>query len=186
MSRFCDVLKGTRAIKRVEVPYGDDAIICGIRALSADEEAEAHAVALAYAAEKGVKSATTEDPAYLIGLRSAVLFRSCVDVDSESARYFDSEAQIRGEIDPDRIALIYEQQEQWQAHASPRASKMSGEEWTQGVVACAQGVDEAERFFTRLAPVLRASFLHTTASQLWISLLDKSAFGSTAATSGMS
>lgn len=184
MSRFRDILRGLDARKRVEVPYGAAAIVCWMRPLTGDQESAAHADGLRHAKEKGVEAPAPGDIAYELGRRAGIVARSAMAAETGDEPYFESVAEVLSGLDPDRILILYEEQERWQEHASPRASAMDEPAFNQGVVECAGGVDQADRFLSRCRPGLRASFLHTLAGLHFSALLDKSASGSTATASG--
>lgn len=191
MSRFADIQKGTRARKPITLELSGDATIeIAVRPLNGAElgtviaRARAYAVAQMEAQNKaaGIDRALPEpkagDPLYDLGMMAATLLLACSDPKSPEAApvpMFASAEEILTGLDPDRIALLYEQQQLWQEHCSPRPRHMDGGDaiaWAMRLAEEDASSDDSP--FVKLAPSLRLSWARTISGLFLTSLRPKS------------
>lgn len=182
MGRFSAIAKGTRATRPVVLSYGGADVPLAVRPLTGAEEAEALAEGRAYAVGKGIAAPGPTDRLYEIGYMAATLVLGCVDADDPGAPFFSSAAEVLDNLDTDRIAYLYEQQQAWQDWCSPRPKDMDAGEFIALVLQLAEegaGADADDPLVT-LRPSLRLSFARTLARQYQASLARRSPSGSAA------
>ena len=167
MGRFSDIAKGTRATRPVVLDYAGAPVALAVRPLTGAEEASALADGRAYAVGKGVADPKPTDRLYEIGYMAATLVLGCVDADAPGAPFFASLAEVLDNLDTDRIAYLYEQQQAWQDWCAPRPKDMDAGEFIALVLRLAEegaGAD-ADDPLVMLRPSLRLSFARTLARQ---------------------
>jgi hypothetical protein len=182
MGRFSAIAKGTRATRPVVLAYGGADVPLAVRPLNAAEEADALAEGRAYAVGKGIAAPAPTDRLYEIGYMASTLVLGCVDADDPAAPFFASAAEVLDNLDTDRIAYLYEQQQAWQDWCSPRPKDMDAGEFIALVLRLAEegaGAD-ADDPLVMLRPSLRLSFARTLARQYQASLTRRSPSGSAA------
>lgn len=195
MSRFAEVARGTRATKVVDLPLsGDVTVKVAIRPMNGLELGRVVASARAYAIaeiRKARKDDTREPPEpkegdrlFDLGYMVATLEVACEDPEKPGTSFFGGTAEILEALDADRIALLYEHQQAWQDHCSPRLSKMGSAEFVAMVFGVA-GEDESslDSPFARLRPALRLSWARTLA-RLYVNSLTPKSEGGDFSTSG--
>ena len=189
MSRFAEVVRGTRATKVVELPLARDVSVkVAVRPLNGLEFGRVIAAARAYAiaeVKKARRDDTREPPEpkegdrlFDLGYMVSTLDIACEDPEKPGTPFFDGTAEILEALDADRIALLYEQQQAWQDYCSPRLSKMGNAEFAAMVFGVA-GEDESsiDSPFALLRPALRLSWARTLARLYVNSLTHKSEDG---------
>lgn len=176
--RFSQLTKGTRAVKRVAFPMLDGTQVeCAVRPLLGVEDVEVIAAARAFAMSHGVAEPTERDDLYQRGKWASTLLKGCVDPDAPDVAFFSSVEEILENLDVDRIALLVEQQQQWQDECSPRLSGMTHDEYVKSVVSIALAGVEEELPFSKWRPSLRESWARSTAALALSSLEPKSGSG---------
>lgn len=185
MARFADIAKGTRATKIVELPLGADEVVkVAVRPMNGLELGRVIAEARAYALAE-MKRARPDDPRelpepkegdrlYDLGHMVATLATACEDPEKPGAPFFESAQEILDALDADRIALLYEEQQSWQDHCSPRLAKMTQDQFI-AIVFDMSKEDEGspDSPFDRLRPALRRSCARTLARLYMGSLMPK-------------
>lgn len=144
-----------------------------VRVLSADEEAEALRFAREYAVKRGGEP-KAEDPLYDLGLMIGTLVRALVDWESPVdavVPFFESADEV-GELDRDRIAYLYEQQQSWQDECAPQASQFTEDQFFNWVVTLAAS-ETPQNPFAYTRPGLRWTLTRTMAGLLLSSHLGK-------------
>lgn len=178
MSRFADIAKGTRALRVVPLPLAEDVTVeVAVRPLNGAEMGQAQALARAYALAEMEKARGDSarplpepkegDRLFDLGYMAATLAIACVDPKDSKTPFFAGAEEILSELDPDRIVLLYEEQQAWQDRCAPPARKL-GPMGLMGLVAqlAAEEEDAAESPFLRLRPFIRLSFARTLARML--------------------
>lgn len=180
MGRFSSIAKGTRATRPVVLDYAGVEVALAVRPLTGAEEASALADGRAYAVGKGVADPKPTDRLYEIGYMAATLVLGCVDASDTAAPFFANAAEVLDNLDTDRIAYLYEQQQAWQDWCSPRPKNMDAGEFIALVLRLAEegASDDADDPLVMLRPSLRLSFARTLARQFQASLTRNSASGS--------
>lgn len=193
MATFGQIIKGTRARKRVTLPLAgascDPATLewkgavveLDLRALSPLERAEVTAAARAFAVEKGVADPNADEALYVQGLMLHTLAVACIDAESpeDAPRpFFDGgfEQLYKTEaLSTDHIAYLYELQEMWEDEVSPRVNTVKAADLIATTLKAASG---DAYFFVRLRPSTRWSCFRTMAARLLDSLTRSSGPGS--------
>lgn len=180
MGRFSAIARGTRATRPVVLSYGGVDVPLAVRPLTGAEEAEALAEGRAYAVGKGIAAPGPTDRLYEIGYMAATLVLGCVDADDPAAPFFASAAEVLDNLDTDRIAYLYEQQQAWQDWCSPRPKNMDAGEFIALVLRLAEegAGAEADDPLVTLRPSLRRSFARTLARQYMSRLTPSGGSGS--------
>ncbi len=176
-SRFAAIVKGTRAVKSVVFPLNGADHTVGVRPLTGRELGDVLGAGRLYAVAHGLKDPKDGDRLYDLGQMANTLALACVDSDAPDVPYFASADEVLDGLDPDRIVLLYEEQQAWQDECAPRPDKMGGPEFMATVIELAaweSGPDPLRR----LRPTLRASFTHTLAAQFMHSLTLRSSSSS--------
>lgn len=170
MGKFALIAKGTRATKVAVVPLRGEPepteIRCLVRPLNGTEEAGAMEAAIAFAKSRGADDPQPGDQLYEFGLWVHTVVVGCHDESDPAVPYFDSAEQVLEHLDRDRIALLFELQQTWQDECSPRLSHLSPEAFKQSILEIALQGDDAELPFVKWRPVLRESWVRTTARLL--------------------
>lgn len=176
-SRFAFIAKGTRAVKSVTFPFAGENQTVGVRPLTGRELGDVLGAGREYAIAHGLKDPKDGDRLYELGQMAHTLALACVDVDVPESPYFTSAEEVLDGLDPDRIVLLYEEQQAWQDECAPRADKMSGTEFMAKVIEVA-GWESGPDPLLLLRPTLRANFTHTLAKQFINSLTLRSSSSS--------
>lgn len=153
MGKMRDIARGVRAVKAVSFrranagsvqpgsdPSSDSAQVrLGVRVLLGAETLEVYEKAAAAARDHGVATWDAEDPVCSLFMMAHTLHIACVDLDSDEKRrerFFESVEQILedDELGTDNIALLYEQQVQWQDEVSGKSPMMTVAEVTRLVL----------------------------------------------------
>lgn len=144
-----------------------------VRVLSAAEESEALQFARDYAVKRGGEP-KAEDPLYDLGLMIGTLVLALIDWESPAdavVPFFESAAEVE-ELDRDRIAYLYEQQQTWQDECAPQAAALTEEQFFHWVVTLAAS-ETPQNPFAYTRPGLRWSLTRTMAGLLLSSHLGK-------------
>lgn len=118
--RFSDVIRGTAAECPTHYVLDGKKVEVILRPLDSNEEMDVVAAAIKHCKTRGA-DAVAGNPIYEAGIMRATLAIACLDPESKpEARqpHFDKEDQV-GKLDTDTIAILYEQQMQWQEETSP-------------------------------------------------------------------
>ena len=166
--RFSDITKGIRAVRAITLPIGGVEHPLAVRPLNGGEQGDALAAAVAYAESKGVKAPKEGDRLYDLGLMVATVVMGCVCADDHAATFFASPEEVLAGLDADRIALLYEQHQDWQDTCGARATKQTGGEWYAKVLEVANAVADEDPL-SRLRPAMRRDWERTIAVQFLIS-----------------
>lgn len=139
----------------VPLMYGDDAGVAE--------------KALLFAKARGVESPKPGDPLYERGMMLFTVLLTALDPDSHEDRpeaFFASEEEILKTIDPDRVAMLFYQQREWQRLTSPNAKDFDDPmEMVRVLQGCAS--DEVpERPFDALPWRARRTYLRVWANML--------------------
>src|ERR1043165_2111243 len=109
MAKFAPIAKGRKARKTVSFPDLDGEVQkLDLRVLVADDYAEIDAAAGRYAREQGAE-AKQGDGVYDFARYRETVLRACVDTESSVDKpepFFESMAQIRRELDEDRVLYL--------------------------------------------------------------------------------
>jgi hypothetical protein len=190
--RFSDIAKGkakekAAVIPGIEVSQGV-ALPTLIRPLTAMEEVDVAAAAIAFAKSKGAPT-TPDSKVYQEGEMAATIALAYLDPDSDpKARKptFDLGAeQVLRDLDTDTVAMLSEQHGMWQQECSPGIKSMSPSEafdLAKGLVKD-QDDPKAVATYSLLSPIMRWNFTRFMAALL-ASSQDSRFFSS--ATSGKS
>jgi hypothetical protein len=173
MGRFADIAKGTRALHTVTLPLVEGVTVeVAVRPLNGAETGSAQAQARAYALAEMTKvrgdsarplpEPKEGDRLFDLGYAVATLALACVDPKDTKTPFFAGTEEILAELDPDRIVLLYEEQQAWQDRCAPPARKL-GPMGLMGLVAqlAAEEEDAAESPFLRLRPSIRLRCIRT-------------------------
>lgn len=177
MGRFKQIAKGIANVKTISLPFEGKDEAVGVRMMTGAELGDSLEGARAYATSHGLKDPKPGDELYDLGLMVHTLFIACVDPTEEGPTrtpYFESVDEILAHLDPDRIALLYEEQQAWQDECSPRPSKIGGDDFFTMVLRLAGWESGQPDPLLRWRPTLRAIFTRTLASQFMSSLTNKS------------
>ncbi len=166
------IARGTAAERPTSYIAGKDAkgdplvVQVLLRPLSALEEADIEAEAIAFAKKRGAP--TTENSAiYEAAFMGATLALAVLDPDSPPAareKYFDQGLDQVLALDPDTIAQLHEQQRIWQEECSPSANKMSAVELMRLCTEIAERNDP--KAYSLLSPGMRWRLQRITGVQL--------------------
>jgi hypothetical protein len=184
--KFSQILLGTRAEKpaKVSLAGGGTADVL-LRPLDATEELAVLSSARLEAEAKGHKDPKDGDAIYDSLLAAHTLAVTALDPDSPPEareRFFDKGAAQVGALDPDTIAVLYEEQRVWQEECSPSIRAKSAGELV--VLTKQIAAADGHGFFLRLSPLTRASWARFSARLLVDSPGQSSLFGSPSAGSG--
>lgn len=190
MPTFGQVVQGSRARKRIQLPVGSTkadtsaesgwtgaTVDVDVRVLLPFEEADVLERARAFAKTKGIEAPSESDPLYDFGLHIHRIAIACVDSESpESAPrpFFDGgidQILKSQELTRDHIAYLYEQSIAWQDDCSPRLLKLSPEQFVDATGKTAGG-DMLP--FLQLRPGMQWIFTRTLAGLALSSLPFKS------------
>lgn len=190
MAKFASLVKGTADVRRVEftLPNMAEPIAIGVRPINAFDEKDVVTNARKFAKEHGVDAPTNDDQLYVMGVWVHTLLVACssMGADDKGEPFFGGVDEILKGLDRDRISYLFEQQQRAQEDAGFRKERLSPDELLKAIHDVATSEVGAETLpFWKWGPALRASFMHTTASLLYISLLSKSDSGSTSVTDTM-
>lgn len=177
MSRFHQIAKGTANVKRITFPFEGKEEPVGVRVMTGAELGATIRGAREYAEANGLKTPKAGDELYDLGLMVHTLLIACVDAADEGKRapYFASAAEILENLDPDRITLLYEEQQLWQDECSPRPSTVSSDDYFSMVLRLAGWEAGQPDPLLRWRPTSRAIWARTIAAQFLNSLKSKSA-----------
>ncbi len=173
------VAQGRRARMRgVECTTLDGTpFVVDLRLLSGEEEEAASAAACAKSRELG-GTAKDDDLAYQFAFAVEVATRAAVDPESPDdapERFFSSAAEVRGNLDRERIILLAELQRRFQESVSPRKSAALSDEDFIALVATTAAAEEGEELpFEKLPQRTLRSFVRRMALQLSISAMPRS------------
>lgn len=169
--KFSNILKGTQAEERVEVPGfqmpdGNPWTVL-MRPLTGFEYANACADARQFAESKGVKTPSLGEPIYDLALASHILLIGCVDPDTPSTKrepVFSSMEEIMKDMHPEHIVYLHTRHERWQNECSPTNDKVTDENLLDKVreVTGPDGVTN----FMRFSPSMQVSFVISMANTL--------------------
>jgi hypothetical protein len=191
MSRFSDMQKGTRAIKRVTCPVVNVSIDakmdpteapsqfeCGVRVLSVQEQEDVYEKALARTKRLGGEEGP-ESNLYNLSLQLYTIAAAYVDPDSDPGAaklYFGdtieqaAEAVLKSELlSRDSLAYLAEVQELWQDQCNPQTAPSKAE-----MLRCIEETAKNATFPLSLRPGARLTLQHTTAVLLMSLLNGKS------------
>lgn len=181
MSRFAQIAKGTRAVKTVSLPMPDGTLVpLGVRPLTGRELGAVLAAGRAYAIANGMPDPKDGDRLYELGQMAHTLALGCVDVGTAAepappdTPFFASDAEVLDNLDPDRIVLLYEEQQAWQDECAPRPERMAQGDFLVNVLKLAGWESGQPDPLLRWRPTLRVIFTHTLASQYVALLTSKS------------
>lgn len=198
--RFSAIAKGTRAVKPVkfrlanappppppsaeQVAAGDSVvpdpgeITVGVRVLTVGEIGDVFELAQRDAASKGVKEWNKDHPICRLRQMVRTVHVACVDVDDSTQPFFESVEQIDSsfEVGTDNIALLFEQQDEWQQECSfgNRSKKLSMDQMIGLIAQEAERDENALSPFSQLRPGLAANCTHFMARLFMTSLMGKS------------
>lgn len=189
--KFRDIALGNRATKTIPLPLVRDpgaeataAPMVALRVLNGEEHAEVLEKALQFAKSGGSESPEAGDPLYQFGIQVHTVLVACVDPDapnpeSPDARFFSSVDEIMSSplIGKDVISYLYELQQAWQEHCSPRVNELTQAEYYNQVAELAKSTDPLG--FVALPLGTRWSLARTMAEQLLILLTAKSSSSET-------
>ena len=202
MAKASTVLKGTRARLPVRCSLqgpmplpsfdeqgslvfkpSDDTFVVDLRVLNPLEAGEVFSSAIAYAKNGGVENPGSGNDLYEFGIKQFTLLYACVDHDSPEDRpepFFDGGIdQIRERFDSERIAFLFELQQEFQERCSPRHYNLSQEEfWSSIALIGSLEEQQSREFFFALPRDMQFLFTRFTANQLINSPSDKSSPGS--------
>ena len=198
--KFSSIVKGIKDVRPVEItlPGADVPMVVGLRALTAWEESDITAKAMAFAKAKGVDKPDERDYQFVLGCWANTLLVSCVAFEDLSIDVgggepvtfkkgepmFANVDEILQGLDRDRISYLYEMQQRIQEDHGLRKERLSQEEMLAAVAQIATSeVGEANLPFWKWGPSLRASFMHFLASMLYFSRQDKSLSGTSSGSS---
>lgn len=179
--KFSQIAKGTFARRAIPLQLGDQAVQVDVRPLLFEERGEIARFAREYATSKGVADPNDNDEAYVIGKQAYQAFLGCVDHDSDEKDpkpFFDGgiDDVLKGQpMVSDHIAYLCEQIDLWEDECTPRALKMSNEEFIARTVRIAGGDMTA---FLSLRPGTQQTFVRTLAGRHLTLLADRSFTGS--------
>lgn len=162
--RFSSLVKGKRAERAATIRVGVADVPLRLRPLSAIEETDVIAAAIAHAKAKGAEP-TAGHPIYEAAIMANTLAVACIDPDSDDGAFFDGgAAQVLSELDTDTIAQLYEQQQIWQEECSPSVRAKSFEE----LFGLAKKLSETDDplAYVRLSPRTRWILQRTTGALL--------------------
>jgi hypothetical protein len=176
--KFSAIAKGDRATKVVPLPMYNlpEPVPVLVRVLHGDERAEAVAAGRAYAVSKGIPEPSDGDETFAIGVKAHTLVACCMDAEKPLEPFFASAVEILKNLDPERIAFLYEHWETHQDLHSPQGLTLKPEEFIAAVLNV--GGSEKPDFFLSMRPGSRWIFTRTLAARLTSSLEPKSPFGS--------
>lgn len=161
------VAKAARAERATSFRFHGRDVPALLRAMSALEDTDAVAAAIKACKQKGAEP-TSGQPIYDACYAANVLAVACLDPDSPpTARepLFDKGAeQAMSELDQDTLAMLFEQQQQWQEECSPLVRPNNAGE----LLEMAKRVAEADDplVYARLSPRTRWILQRTTAALL--------------------
>ncbi len=146
--KWSDLEKGTNEgrVTPFEIP-GGKTIDVRIVPLLAFTDGEIERAADAYAKANGAP-AVAGNPTYERGVYAHTIFRSCLDP-SDGKPLFASAEQIIAELDRDRIAYLFECQQQVQAAFAPRAGKLNPLQYFDWIMQTAEAEEGADLPFER-------------------------------------
>jgi hypothetical protein len=179
--KFSDVVRGTRARKRVSIDIGGDPVEIDLRPLNVAEEAGVLERARAFAKASGVDAPREGDPIYDLALATEIIAIGCVDPESSETDpkpFFDVGAsQIRASklLSREHVLYLAELQAIHQEACSPFRRTVPAEDLFERAKKIADGDPDP---FVELPPQMRWLFTRGLASLLLTSLLDKSLSGS--------
>lgn len=120
--KFGRIAAGTRQTKPVPFEAGGQKYTPAVRALSAMEEIDVEAAAIAVCLEKKAEP-KQGSPIYTRARAFAVLARAYLDPDTLALPtpepFFEFGADAIGELDPETVAYLHEMQDAWQEEVSP-------------------------------------------------------------------
>lgn len=193
MPNFGQIMKGTRARKRVDLPlagakynldsekYDGRSVPVDLRSLTPGEHARVLEQARAYAIEHGVEDPNDGEALYEQGRILHTLAIACIDIDSSETDpkpFFDggvAQIEKQEELSADHLAYLFEAQQLWEDEVSPRLKTLSQAEFLAGVFSTAQ---RNQGFFLNMQLGTRWSCFLTLADLHVISLTRKSSAGS--------
>lgn len=187
MPKFSAIVEGDRARERgIEcTTLGGTPFTVDLRLLDGAEEDAVIKYATAQCKEAGVDAVETS---LIWQYHCAIyeVFLACVDPDSpldSPVQFFDTVAQVRKNLDRERILLLGETQRRFQTRSSPRVHELSEAKITETIMAAAAVEEGGVLPFERWPRLTLESFTRSTCVRLCASLMAKSGTGSgTAAT----
>lgn len=186
--KFAKLVKGILDVRPVDItlPGADAPITVGLRPLTAWEESDVTAKAMAFAKSKGVEKPDGSDYQFVLGVWINTLLMACqayTDIEvagdepvsfTKGEPLFANVDEILQGLDRDRISYLYEMQQRIQEDHGMRKERLSHEEMLAAVSQIATSeVGDANLPFWNWGPSLRASFMHFMASMLYYSRPDK-------------
>jgi hypothetical protein len=154
--------------------------------LTGEEEAIALAGAREFAVKRGVVDPKPDDPIYDLGLIVHTLLLGCVDPESPvdaPVPFFTSAEQILKNLNREQTVHLHAQHEFFQDETSPRAKRLSNEEFLSWLVGVAESESPSD-FFEKLGPAMLFSCVRTLTKLHALSQTDRLQAGSTTALSG--
>lgn len=131
MGKFADilplVLEGNRARDpaRVTMLDGKTELVCDLRILMPEDDAEIERGAKEYARAKGEKEPRPGNEQYERGLMLHAVARACVDADAKERfePFFASVAEVEKHLEDGRVARLFFQQRAFQRKVSPNPER---------------------------------------------------------------
>lgn len=167
--KFSTVVKGKKAERPATYRLYEQEVAVVLQPLSALEEIDVASSAMAFAKAKDAEP-KSGDPVYEAAYMARALMLSCMDTDSPPAArepHFDGGIEQVLALDPDSLAMLYEQQRLWQEECSPSIRTMSPVELFAAVKKVAEDDGPlASAFYGRLSHLTRLTLLRFTGAQL--------------------
>jgi hypothetical protein len=190
MSTFSKLARG--ALARHRVPFttldGTEAE-CDVRPLVGSDEAIVLTEARKFALDRGVADPKDGNPIYEFGTWVHTIRLGCVDPESPPDAplpFFDGGvSQILENLDPDRIAMLCEQQRCWQDACAPRPAGLGEDAFVAKVLQLATSAEGEDAPFAELRPALLRSFTRTLAGRFVTLVQLKSHSGSDSGSSSI-
>jgi hypothetical protein len=168
--KFSTIVKGKKAERLTTYRlFGQDVQVI-VQPLSALEEIDVASTAMAFAKSKDAEP-KAGDPVYEAAFMARALILACMDPESSPAArepHFDGGTieQVLS-LDPDSLAMLFEQQRLWQEECSPSIRTMSPAELFAAVKRVAEDDGPlASAFYGRLSHHTRLTLLRFTGAQL--------------------
>lgn len=174
-SPFSLLQRGTAALRTVVLPMpsGVDVSV-DVRPLNGMELGSVIARAREYATANGVKEPKEGDELYRLGQMAHTLAIACSKPGEPDTLFFDSADEVLAGLDPDRIVLLYEEQQAWQDRCAPRAVSLDGKDVLTIALEVAGWEEGQPDPLLHLRPSLRPIWARTLASLYFASLSSRS------------
>ncbi|NUP08454.1 MAG: hypothetical protein HOW73_20585 [Polyangiaceae bacterium] len=177
MAKFNAVLKGTRAREPVTfTTLTGQEIGCDLRILVGEDFDHILADAAKRTKELGGE-ADENDPQYGYQIDVFTAARACTDPESPLDKpepFFASAAELRENLDPDRIRLIAAQHRVFQDRVAPRPAGLSAEDFMRVIIELDSTGEGEDHPFVTWRPRVQLSFVRILAKQWLSSLTPKS------------